>query len=67
MAWAIDGPGKPFEKCKAGAKVLVLFKDGGWYPAEVTEKPYSDGQCPIKYETDDDEAKVELKKIRHLD
>jgi len=67
MTWAIDGPGKAVDKCKAGAKVLVLYKDGGWYPAEITEKPYAEGQCPVKYETDDDEAKVELKKIRRLD
>ena len=67
MAWSIDGPGKAVDKCKAGAKVLVLYKDGGWYPAEITEKPYAEGQCPVKYETDDDEAKVELKKIRRLD
>jgi hypothetical protein len=67
MAWSIDGPGQAVAKCKAGSKVLVLYKDGGWYPAEVTEKPYADGQCPVKYETDDDEAKVDLKKVRHLD
>ena len=67
MAWAIDGPGKAVEKCRTGSKVLVLYKDGGWYPAEVTDKPYAEGQCPIKFETDDDEAKVELKKIRRLD
>jgi (2Fe-2S) ferredoxin len=67
MAWSIDGPGNAVTKCKAGSKVLVLYKDGGWYPAEVTEKPYADGQCPVKYESDDDEAKVELKKVRRLD
>jgi hypothetical protein len=67
MGWSIDGPGKAVDKCAAGAKVLVLYKDGGWYPAAITKKPYGDGQCPVKYETDDDEAKVELKKIRSLD
>ncbi|HEX3536430.1 MAG TPA: hypothetical protein VHU15_06655 [Stellaceae bacterium] len=66
MAWSIDGPGSAVSKCKAGAKVLVLYKDGGWYPAQITEKAYAEGQCPVKYETDDDEAKVELKKIRSL-
>jgi hypothetical protein len=64
-AWSIDGPGKAVEKCKAGDKVLVLYKDGGWYPAKVTDD--ADGKCPIKYKADDDEEKVELKKIRRLD
>jgi hypothetical protein len=65
VAWSIDGPGNAVAKCKAGDKVLVLYKDGGWYPAKVTAN--ADDQCPIKYEVDDDEAKVELKKIRRLD
>ena len=65
MAWSIDGPGKAVKKCSAGDKVVVLYKDGGWYPAKVTDD--SDGKCPIKYKTDDDEEKVELKRMRHLD
>lgn len=65
LAWSIDGPGKAVGTCKAGSKVLVLYKDGGWYPAKVTDS--ADGKCPIKFDTDDDEDKVELKKVRSLD
>lgn len=65
MAWSIDGPGKAVDGCKNGAKVLVLYKDGGWYPAKVTAN--AEGQCPIKYLSDDSEETVELKKIRRLD
>jgi len=66
LAWNIDGPGKAVEKCRAGDKVVVEH-DGGWHPAKVTDKPFADGQCPVKFEIDDDEEKVELKRVRRLD
>ncbi len=31
-----DGPGKAIAKCTSGDKVLVAYKDGGWYPSKVT-------------------------------
>lgn len=65
IAWSIDGPGKSVTKCTEGDKVVVLYKDGGWYPAEVTAS--AEGQCPVKYLSDDDKAKVEMKKVRRLD
>lgn len=67
MSWSVDGPGKSVAKCNSGDKVLVKHDDGGWYPAVITKKPYAEGQCPIKYEVDDDEEKVELKHVRRLD
>jgi len=66
VAWSIDGPGKPVSGCRAGDKVVVLH-EGDWYPAEVTKKPVAEGQCSIKYESDEEEEKVELKKVRKLD
>ncbi|HEX3953760.1 MAG TPA: tudor domain-containing protein [Stellaceae bacterium] len=67
LTWTIDGPGKAVAKCKGGDKVLVE-NDGGWYPAKVIDKPFADGQCPVKFEsTDGDEDTVELKRVRRLD
>ncbi|MBV9824376.1 MAG: hypothetical protein JO001_01650 [Alphaproteobacteria bacterium] len=67
LAWSIDGPGKAVTKCSSGDKVLVQ-NDGGWYPAQVTDKPFSDGKCAIKFTGgDQDEDTVELKGVRRLD
>jgi len=46
---------------------VVVLHEGDWYPAEVTKKPVAEGQCSIKYESDEEEEKVELKKVRKLD
>src|SRR5882672_10206120 len=69
LAWSIDGPGKAVDKCQGGAKVIVRDKDdGGWYPGKVTNKPFADGQCPIKYDSpDNDDETVPLKRVRRLD
>ncbi len=67
LAWSIDGPGKPAAGCNSGAKVLVAYKDGGWYPSKVTAKPATAGKCPVKYDSDDTEEAVELKRVRQLD
>jgi hypothetical protein len=67
IAWSIDGPGKAIEKCSAGDKILIE-NDGGWYPGKVTNKPFADGQCPVKYENpDNDDETVDLKRVRRLD
>ena len=65
-AWSIDGPGKPVAKCSSGDKVIVAFKDGGWYPSKVTGNA-SAGKCPIKYDADDTKETVELKRVRRID
>ncbi len=65
LAWSIDGPGKAVAKCAEGDKVLVLYKDGGWYAAAVTSS--AGGKCAVKYEADSETDAVELKKIRRLD
>lgn len=67
LAWSIDGPGKPAAGCKSGARVLVSYKDGGWYPSKVTDKHAAAGKCPIKYDSDDTEETVELKRVRQPD
>lgn len=67
LAWSIDGPGKPAAACESGAKVLVYYKDGGWYPSKVADKKAAAGRCPIKYDSDDTEESVELKRVRQLD
>lgn len=67
LGWSIDGPGKPVSGCKSGAKVLVSYKDGGWYPSKVTAKEAAAGKCPIKYDSDATEESVELKRVRQLD
>jgi hypothetical protein len=67
LAWSIDGPGKPVAKCTSGDKVLVAFKDGGWYGAKVTGNAAAGAKCPIQYDTDDEKESVELKKVRRLD
>jgi hypothetical protein len=64
-AWSIDGPGEPIAKCNGGDKVLVE-SDGGWYPARVLNTPVAEGQCLIKYESDEDEETVPLKRVRRL-
>ena len=66
LAWSIGGPGTAAAKCSGGDKVLVE-NDGGWYPARVLNTPVAEGQCLIKYETDDDEETVPLKRVRRLD
>jgi hypothetical protein len=67
LAWDIDGPGRPVAKCRGGDKVLVE-SDGGWYAAKVSNKPFADGQCPVKFEAgDEEEETVELKRVRRLD
>ena len=66
-AWSIDGPGKPVAKCSSGDKVLVLYKDGGWYAAKVTGDAAAGAKCPIKYDSDDTKETVELKRVRRLD
>jgi hypothetical protein len=65
LAWSIDGPGTPVTKCGGGGKVLVE-NDGGWYPARVLNTPVAEGQCLIKYEADEDEETVPLKRVRQL-
>ncbi|HEV2336201.1 MAG TPA: hypothetical protein VGS13_11930 [Stellaceae bacterium] len=67
LAWSIDGPGKPVAKCKGGDKVLVEYKDGGWYPSKVTGDAAAGAKCPIKYDSDDSKESVELKRVRQLD
>jgi len=67
LAWSLDGPGKPVAKCTSGDKVLVEYKDGGWYAAKVTGNAAAGAKCPIKYDSDDSKEAVELKKIRQLD
>jgi hypothetical protein len=66
LAWSLDGPGKPAGECTDGAKVLVAYSDGGWYPARVTGKPEG-AKCPIKYDVDGEEEAVEVKKLRRLE
>jgi hypothetical protein len=66
LAWSIDGPGKPVAKCTGGDKVLVEYKDGGWYAAKITGNA-AGAKCPIKYDSDDSKETVELKKVRRLD
>ncbi len=53
LAWSIDGPGKPVAKCSSGDKVVVAYKDGGWYAAKVTGNAAAGAKCPIKYDSDD--------------
>jgi hypothetical protein len=67
LAWSIDGPGKPVGKCQAGAKVLVE-SDGAWHPGKIADKPFAEGQCPIKFDSDDmDDDTVALKRVHRLD
>jgi hypothetical protein len=66
LAWSIDGPGKPVVKCSGAGKVLVE-NDGAWYPARVINTAVAEGKCPIKYEADDNEATVPLKRVRRVD
>ena len=67
LAWSIDGPGKPLSKCQAGTKVVVE-SDGSWHPGKVADKPFADGQCPVKFDSDDmDDDTVMLKRVRQLD
>ena len=66
-AWSIDGPGKPVAKCSSGDKVLVAFKDGGWYPSKVTGNAAAGTKCPIKYDSDDSKESVDLKRMRRFD
>jgi hypothetical protein len=63
LAWSIDGPGKPVAKCSGGDKVLVE-NDGAWYPARVINTPAAEGKCPIKYQADENEESVPLKRVR---
>ncbi len=67
LAWSIDGPGKPVAKCSSGDKVVVAYKDGGWYAAKVTGNAAAGAKCPIKYDSDDSKETVELKRMRRLD
>lgn len=67
LAWSLDGPGKPVAKCTSGDKVLVAYKDGGWYAAKVTGNAAPGAKCAIKYDSDDSKESVELKKVRRLD
>jgi hypothetical protein len=67
VAWSIDGPGKPASGCNSGAKVVVSYKDGGWYPSKVTDQKAAAGKCPVKYDSDNTEESVELKRVRQLD
>src|SRR5437762_1479568 len=62
-AWSIDGPGKPVAKCSSGDKVLVAFKDGGWYPSKVTGNAAAGTKCPIEYDSDDSKENVDLKRV----
>ncbi len=66
-AWSIDGPGKPVAKCSSGDKVLVAYKDGGWYSSKVTGNATAGAKCPIKYDSDDTKETVELKRMRRID
>jgi hypothetical protein len=66
LAWSIDGPGKPVAKCSGGDKVLVE-NDGAWYPARVINTPAAEGKCPIKYQADENEESVPLKRVRRPD
>lgn len=66
-AWSIDGPGKAIAKCTSGDKVLVAYKDGGWYPSKVTGNAAAGAKCPIKYDSDDSKETVEPKRVRRLD
>jgi hypothetical protein len=67
LAWDIDGPGKAVAKCRTGDKILVE-SDGGWYVAKVSNKPFADGHCAVKFEAgDEEEETVELKRVRRLD
>jgi hypothetical protein len=66
-AWSIDGPGKPIAKCSSGDKVLVAYKDGGWYPSKVTGNAAAGAKCPIKYDSDATKESVELKRMRRID
>jgi len=63
LPWSIDGPGKPIAKCSGGDKVLVE-NDGAWYPARVINTPVAEGKCPIKYQANEDEETVPLKRVR---
>jgi hypothetical protein len=65
--WSIDGPGKAVAKCTGGDKVLVAYKDGGWYPSKVTANAAAGAKCPIKFDSDDSKEAVELKRVRQLD
>jgi len=67
LAWSIDGPGKAIAKCTSGDKVLVAYKDGGWYPSKVTANATAGTKCPIKYDSDDSKEAVEMKRVRRLD
>jgi hypothetical protein len=67
LAWSLDGPGKPVAKCSNGDKVLVAYKDGGWYAAKVTANAAAGAKCPIKYDSDDSKETVELKRMRRID
>jgi hypothetical protein len=67
LAWSLDGPGKPVAKCSDGDKVLVAYKDGGWYAAKVTGNAAAGAKCPIKYDSDASKESVELKKMRRID
>jgi hypothetical protein len=67
LAWSIDGPGKPVAKCSSGDKVVVAYKDGGWYPSKVTGNAAAGAKCPIKYDSDDTKETVELKRMRRID
>jgi hypothetical protein len=67
LAWSLDGPGKPVAKCTSGDKVLVAYKDGGWYAAKVTGNAAAGAKCPIQYDSDNSKDSVELKKVRQLD
>jgi hypothetical protein len=67
LAWSIDGPGKPVGKCQAGTKVLVE-SDGAWHPGKIADKAFAEGQCPIKFDSDDmDDETVALKRVHRLD
>jgi hypothetical protein len=67
LAWSIDGPGKPVGKCQAGTKVVVE-SDGAWHPGKIADKPFADGQCSIKFDSDDmDDDTVSLKRVHKLD
>ena len=67
LAWSLDGPGKPVAECTNGAKVLVAYKDGGWYAAKVTGDAAAGAKCPITYDSDNSKETVELKRVRRLD
>jgi len=67
LRWSIDGPGNPVAKCSEGDKVLVQYKDGGWYSSKVTADAAADAKCPITYDSDGSKEAVELKRVRRLD